>query len=417
VDVEVTSQIDSARHSSVDEDEESVLRRADVFGKFRQGAGCYVDERPRCLQSDFNISVIGGQPVRCIPRYLHSGIVAHCISFGDVLCVGGAVTYSDAMARIIVTAPQLMSVVNEELPGHEVVGGDHFMDRQELSRQIATADAILTSLSDPLDAEMIGQGKNLKVIGQCAAGFNNIDLDAARQAGVVVTSTPGVLHEATADLAFTLLLEVTRRTGEAERWVRAGRAWRYDHTFMLGAGLQGATLGIVGLGQIGEAMARRGAAFGMNVIYNARHEKDVAGIDAVNLNTQPTRRVELDELFATSDVVSLHCPLTDETRHLVDADALAAMKKTAYLVNTARGACVDEAALVEALKTGAIAGVGLDVFEEEPTITADLLTLENVVLLPHLGSAALPTREAMSRLAARNIAKVLDGKPAETPVE
>uniref|UniRef100_UPI003D1E431C hypothetical protein n=1 Tax=Escherichia coli TaxID=562 RepID=UPI003D1E431C len=127
------------------------MRRADVFGKFRQGAGCYVDERPRCLQSDFNISVIGGQPVRCIPRYLHSGIVAHCISFGDVLCVGGAVTYSDAMARIIVTAPQLMSVVNEELPGHEVVGGDHFMDRQELSRQIATADAILTSLSDPLD--------------------------------------------------------------------------------------------------------------------------------------------------------------------------------------------------------------------------------------------------------------------------
>ena len=476
MDFKVTSQIDSARHSSVDEDEESVLRRADVFGKFRQGAGCYVDERPRCLQSDFNISVIGGQPVRCIPRYLHSGIVAHCISFGDVLCVGGAVTYSDAMARIIVTAPQLMSVVNEELPGHEVVGGDHFMDRQELSRQIATADAILTSLSDPLDAEMIGQGKNLKVIGQCAAGFNNIDLDAAQQAGVVVTSTPGVLHEATADailtslsdpldaemigqgknlkvigqcaagfnnidldaaqqagvvvtstpgvlheatadLAFTLLLEVTRRTGEAERWVRAGRAWRYDHTFMLGAGLQGATLGIVGLGQIGEAMARRGAAFGMNVIYNARHEKDVAAIDAVNLNTQPTRRVELDELFATSDVVSLHCPLTDETRHLVDADALAAMKKTAYLVNTARGACVDEAALVEALKTGAIAGVGLDVFEEEPTITADLLTMENVVLLPHLGSAALPTREAMSRLAARNIAKVLDGKPAETPVE
>ena len=145
--------------------------------------------------------------------------------------------------------------------------------------------------------------------------------------------------------------------------------------------------------------------------------KDVAAIDAVNLNTQPTRRVELDELFATSDVVSLHCPLTDETRHLVDADALAAMKKTAYLVNTARGACVDEAALVEALKTGAIAGAGLDVFEEEPTITADLLTMENVVLLPHLGSAALPTREAMSRLAARNIAKVLDGKPAETPVE
>ena len=155
----------------------------------------------------------------------------------------------------------------------------------------------------------------------------------------------------------------------------------------------------------------------MNVIYNARHEKDVAAVDAVNPNTQPTRRVELDDLFANSDVVSLHCPLTDETRHLVDADALAAMKKTAYLVNTARGACVDEAALVEALKAGAIAGAGLDVFEDEPTISADLLMMENVVLLPHIGSAALPTRAAMSRLAARNIAKVLDGKPAETPVE
>ncbi|MDO4412482.1 D-glycerate dehydrogenase [Cutibacterium sp.] len=321
------------------------------------------------------------------------------------------------MARIIVTAPQLMSVVNEELPGHEIVGGDHFMDRQELADHIATADALLTSLSDPLDAEMIGKAAKLKVIGQCAAGFNNIDLGAAKQAGVVVTATPGVLHETTADLAFTLLLEVTRRTGEAERWVRAGKAWRYDHTFMLGAGLQGATLGIIGLGQIGEAMARRGAAFGMNVIYNARHQKNVAAIDAVNPNTQPTRRVDLDELLAASDVVSLHCPLTEETRHIIDENALNAMKKTAYLVNTARGACVDEAALVKALKTGLIAGAGLDVFEDEPTITEDLLTMENVVLLPHIGSAALPTREAMSRLAARNIAKVLSGEPAETPVE
>ena len=337
--------------------------------------------------------MVGVQPLRfrCTLRHLHSGIVAHCINVCDALFRWVVFTYSDAMPRIIVTAPQLMSVVNEELPGHEIVGGDHFMDRQELADQI--------------------------VIGQCAAGFNNIDLDAARQAGVVVTSTPGVLHEATADLAFTLLLEVTRRTGEAERWVRAGKAWRYDHTFMLGAGLQGATLGIIGLGQIGEAMARRAAAFGMNVIYNARHEKDVAAIDAVNPSTQPTRRVELDELLATSDAVSLHCPLTDQTRHVIDADALATMKETACLVNTARGACVDEAALVQALKAGSIAGAGLDVFEDEPTITGDLMTMENVVLLPHIGSAALPTREVMSRLAARNIAKVLSGEPAETPVE
>lgn len=310
-----------------------------------------------------------------------------------------------------------MSVVTPELPGHEVVGGDHFMDRDELAEAVVDADALLTSLSDPLDADLLGLAKELKVIGQCAAGFNNIDMDAAHRAGIVVTTTPGVLHETTADLAFTLLLEVTRRTGEAERWVRAGKPWRYDHTFMLGAGLQGARLGVVGLGQIGEAMARRGAAFGMEVVYTARHDKDVSAIDAINPSTAPTRRVELEELLASSDVVSLHCPLTPQTHHLIDAGALATMKDTAYLVNTARGACVDEAALVRALQDGTIAGAGLDVFEEEPRISPELLGMENVVLLPHIGSAARPTREAMSRLAARNIAKVLAGEPAETPVD
>lgn len=304
----------------------------------------------------------------------------------------------------------------ELLSDHELVGGDHFMTREELESVIADADAVLSSLSDPLDVEMLAGAPKLKVIGQCAAGFNNIDLDAATSHGIVVTTTPGVLHEATADLAFGLMLMATRRLGEAERLVRAGTPWRYDHTFMLGQGLQGATLGIIGLGQIGEAMARRGAAFGMNVVYNARHDHDVAAIDATNPHTEPTRRVELDELLATSDVVSLHCPLTPETTHVINAAALTQMKPTAFVINTARGACIDENALVAALRAGEIAGAGLDVYEHEPSITPGLLEMDNVVLLPHIGSATRQTRGVMSALAARNILAVLDGRPAETPV-
>lgn len=311
------------------------------------------------------------------------------------------------MAKIVVTAPQLPAAL-DLLSEHQVVGGDHFMDREELAQNIQGADALLSSLSDPLDAQMIQQaGPQLKVIGQCAAGFNNIDLQAGRQANIAVTTTPGVLHEATADLAFALLLQVTRRTGEAERLVRAGKAWRYDHTFMLGMGLQGATLGIVGLGQIGEAMARRGAAFGMNILYSAHSDKDTSRIGG------KVRRVSNDELIASSDVVSLHCPLTNETRHLIDADALNSMKESAYLVNTARGACVDEKALASALQKGQIAGAGLDVYEDEPAISPELMRMENVVLLPHIGSATRPTREKMSALTARNILAVLEGRQPE----
>ena len=320
------------------------------------------------------------------------------------------------MKRIVVTAPQLTDIVARELDGCEIIGGDHAMTREELAEQIVEADALLSSLSDPLDADMLARATKLEVIGQCAAGFNNIDVDAARGRGIVVTTTPGVLHETTADLAFGLMLMVTRRLGEAERYVRAKQPWHYDHTFMLGMGLQGATLGIIGLGQIGEAMARRAAAFGMDVVYTARHDKDTSAIDATNPNTAPTRRVELDELLRTSDVVSVHCPLTEQTRHIIDAEALTAMKSTAYLVNTARGACVDEKALVTALRNGEIAGAGLDVYENEPDIELELYDMDNVVLLPHIGSAARRTREKMTELAARNIAAVLGGKDALTPV-
>lgn len=321
------------------------------------------------------------------------------------------------MAKILVTAPQLPEALEILAADHEVIGGNTFLTREELASRIVGVDAVLSALSDPLDAEMIAlAGPRLKIIAQCAAGFNNIDVAAAKQRGIQVSTTPGVLHETTADTAFTLMLMVTRRAGEAERWVRAHKPWRYDHTFMLGTGLQQATLGIIGLGQIGEAMARRAVAFGMNVVYTARHDKDVAAIDAINPNTAPTRRVELAELLEVSDAVSLHCPLTPETHHLIDAAALDRMKDTAFLVNTARGACVDEAALVAALQAGGIAGAGLDVYENEPSITEALYEMDNVVLLPHIGSATHQTRQVMSRLAVDNILDVLEGRPARTGV-
>ena len=217
-------------------------------------------------------------------------------------------------------------------------------------------------------------------------------------------------------MAFALLLSATRRTGEAERHVRARKPWRYDHTFMLGKCIQGATLGIIGLGQIGEAMARRGAAFGMNIIYTAHSDKDTTAIDSINPNTSHTKRVTTEELIARSDVISLHCPLTDETRHILDKDAFEKMKSGVYIINTARGACIDERALVEALKSGKVAGAGLDVYENEPLIEEELYGMENVVLLPHIGSAATKTRINMTALAVENIELVLSGKEPKTPV-
>lgn len=320
------------------------------------------------------------------------------------------------MAKIIVTHPQIDECLENLRADHEVIGGKEFMSADELAEQIVDADALLSGLSDRWDAKMLSKAKNLKVIGQCAAGFNNIDMNAAKEAGIVVTTTPGVLHESTADLAFALLLSATRRMGEAERHVRARKPWRYDHTFMLGKCIQGATLGIIGLGQIGEAMARRGAAFGMNIIYTAHSDKDTTAIDSINPNTSPSQRVTTEELIARSDVISLHCPLTDETRHILDKDAFEKMKPGVYIVNTARGACIDERALVEALKSGKVAGAGLDVYENEPLIDEELYGMENVVLLPHIGSAATKTRINMTALAVENIELVLSGKEPKTPV-
>ncbi len=290
---------------------------------------------------------------------------------------------------------------------------DRPMTPEELYAAVAGADAVVTLLHDRIDdAFLDAAGPGLRVVANVAVGYDNIDVPACARRGVVATNTPGVLVDATADLAMALILVSTRRLGEAERMVREGGTWSWSMFFMLGTGLQGKTLGIVGLGQIGSATARRARAFGMRIVYAGRGRADVAvesELDATML--------DLDELLATADVVSIHTPLSDATRHLIDARRLGLMKPTAHLVNTSRGPVVDEAALAAALRAGTIAGAGLDVFEREPEIDPGLRGLENVVLIPHLGSATIETRTAMGVLAAENVAAVLAEKSPVTPID
>jgi glyoxylate reductase len=257
-----------------------------------------------------------------------------------------------------------------------------------------------------MDRAVIEAGPDLKVISTVAVGYNNIDVIAARERGIVVTNTPDVLTEATANLTWALLLDITRRISEGDRLVRRGgwKGWSFD--FMLGSDLQGKQMGIVGFGRIGRAVAARAAAFGMRVAYLARSPRDSAGAEPM----------PLDRLLSTSDVVSLHCPLTPDTQHLIDQRALARMKRSAYLINAARGPIVDEGALAWALKNHIIAGAALDVYENEPQVHPDLLTLDNIVLAPHLGSASTETRTAMADLAVQNAVAVLQGRPALTPI-
>jgi glyoxylate reductase len=282
----------------------------------------------------------------------------------------------------------------------------------QLREAVAGARAIVSTLNDRITGEVAdAAGDGLRIVANVAVGFDNVDVAALRSRGIVVTNTPGVLTDATADLTFGLLLAVTRRLGEGERLLRSRTPWEFDLGFMLGSGLQGKTLGIVGLGQIGRAVAHRARAFGMDVVYSGRRRAD----ERVERELQ-ARYLPLPELLRTADVVSLHCPLTPQTRHLVDAAALAAMKPSAYLVNTTRGPVVDEAALADALERGEIAGAGLDVFENEPEVHPRLLGLDTVALAPHLGSATVETRTAMAQLAADNVRAVLRGGAPLTPV-
>ena len=281
----------------------------------------------------------------------------------------------------------------------------------ELRERGGGARALLTVLSDRLDADTIAAlGPDLRVIANCAVGYDNIDLAAAADRGIVVTNTPDVLTEATADLAWSLLMATARRVVEGDRLVRSGE-WRSPSlVLLLGAPVHGKTLGVIGLGKIGAAVARRGRGFSMPILYTNRSRNAEAEAEL------GAERVELDELLERSDFVSINAPLNDESRHLIDAAALARMKPTAILVNAGRGPIVDEDALVAALASGAIAGAGLDVFEREPALAAGLAQLDNVVLMPHVGSATTETRAAMVELTCANIAAVLAGQEPPTPV-
>jgi len=291
---------------------------------------------------------------------------------------------------------------------------DHPFTADELKEALRTADALLPTVSDRLTAEVLAvEPLRAKIIANFGVGFNHIDVNAAKARGLAVSNTPDVLTDATADTAMTLLLMVARRAGEGERHVRAGAWTGWRPTHMLGTQVTGKTLGLVGMGRIARAVARRAHhGFGMKVIFHDPYPPSPQ--EAAALGAEPVG--SLDEVFAKADFVSLHCPATPETRHLVNAERLGQMAKGAFLINTARGDVVDEAALVQALRAGTIAGAGLDVFEREPVVTKDLLTMENVVLLPHLGSATRETRIAMGMRALENLRLYFAGKPLRDKV-
>jgi lactate dehydrogenase-like 2-hydroxyacid dehydrogenase len=291
------------------------------------------------------------------------------------------------------------------------IGGESPPSRADLEEGIAGASAAVITLTERVDAGVLAAaGSQLKVIANVAVGFDNIDMPAAAQAGVIVTNTPGVLDRATADHTFALILAAARRITEGDRLIRSQQPWVWGPRMLVGLDVSaGATLGILGYGRIGHAVAHRAKAFDMAVIAVARSRQPGTDEDGVTF-------VDTSTLLANSDVVSVLTPLTPETRHLIDRHALEAMKPTAYLVNTARGGVVDEAALAAALKAGEIGGAALDVFENEPNVNPVLLDAPNLVLTPHIASAGEATRDAMGILAIDNAAAVLSGEPPLTPV-
>ncbi len=285
------------------------------------------------------------------------------------------------------------------------------LPRPELIARLRGKDGLICHIVSAIDDEVLAAAPTVKVVANVAVGYNNIDVDAARRRGVVVTNTPDVLTETTADFAWALLMAAARRVVEADRFVRSGQWDRWLWDLLWGADVYGKTLGIVGFGRIGRAVARRALGFNMRVLY-----QDAVPADAAAERDLRASRVELETLLRESDFVSLHTPFLPETRHLMNARTLRLMKRSAILVNAARGPVVDEAALVRALQEGWIAGAGLDVFEEEPKVHPGLVPLTNVVLAPHIASASLDTRVAMATLAVRNCLSVLDGKAPLTPV-
>jgi glyoxylate reductase len=312
------------------------------------------------------------------------------------------------MSTILVTRRLPSSVLAklEALATLDVYTGEGPMSSGDLRDRVSGAEALVSVLTDVVDRGVIDAAPHLKIVANVAVGYNNVDVAYARSRGVVVTNTPDVLTDSVANFTWGMVLAITRRMSEGDRVVRRGewKGWALD--FMLGSDVTGKQLGIVGFGRIGRAVAARAPAFGMHVAYTARREVEVLDAEALSL----------DRLLNTSDVVTLHVPLTPDTRHLIDRRAFSRMKRSAYLVNTSRGPVVDEEALAWALQHHLIAGAALDVYENEPKVHPDLRRLENVLLLPHLGSATTETRTAMADLAAENVVSVLSGRSPLTPV-
>lgn len=275
------------------------------------------------------------------------------------------------------------------------------LNKAELLHQIPEMDALLCLLGDTIDQELIDAAKKLRVISQYAVGYNNIDTEYAKSRNIAVCNTPGVLTESTADLAWALIMAASRRIVESDSYVRRGKFQGWEPLLMLGQDLHQRTLGILGLGRIGEAVGKRATGFGMKILYHNRTEKSP---------DYAATKVDLETLLRESDILSIHAPLTDETRHMIGARELAMMKETAVLINTGRGPIVDEKALIKALQEKRIFAAGLDVYENEPLIPQALLDLENVVILPHIGSASFATRAAMGDMAAENAIAIITGK-------
>ena len=304
------------------------------------------------------------------------------------------------MRYTVVLTADFPAVATELLAPHFDVTAhptEHGRSEEDMITILGEADAAIVLLQDPITRRVLEANPNLRIVANFAVGYNNVDVAAARELGIVVTNTPGVLTEATAELTMALILAVTRRVVEGDREVRATGRCEWDPLYLLGTSLQGKRLGIVGMGRIGTAVAERARAFGMEIVGVRRGDP-------------------LDELLATSDIVSLHTPLTAETRHIIDRDALGKMKRGAYLINTSRGPLVDEEALCDALDSGHLRGAALDVYEHEPVVNPRLLTMPNVVIVPHIGSATEEARNGMARIAATNVLHVLRGGLPITPV-
>jgi glyoxylate reductase len=312
------------------------------------------------------------------------------------------------MNHILVTRrlPSSVLALLEAVGEVDVYEGDGAMPVDDLLARVAGKDAVVSMLTEQINKQVLDAGAALRIVANVAVGYNNIDVPYARSKGITVTNTPDVLTESVADFTWALILAITRRLSEGERVVRKGawKGWAFD--FMLGTELRGKQLGLVGFGRIAQAVAARAGVFGVRVACSSRRAPDVPGIE----------HMSLDRLLNTSDIVSLHVPLTDETRHLIDQRALTRMKRSAYLINTSRGPVIDEAALAWALQHRLLAGAALDVYEREPVVHADLFPLENVLLVPHLGSGTTETRTAMAELAVQNVVEVLSGRPPKTPL-